>query len=168
MRGQGLNRSSVAVGAVIVGIGMVVAACSNADSESQGITENSSSVPAFLIQFEDEIARLSDQLARQSEEIAALEILTSQLGREIASVRESVEASSPAAASEEISARLSAVEMDITDHAEILGWKGNYANGLWADMEAVLDCLDEIIELRGVASIPNNSCRLIDAEMMGG
>ena len=50
----------------------------------------------------------------------------------------------------------------------MLGWKGNYADGLWADMEAVLDCLDEIVELGGVPLIANNSCRLIDAGMMGG
>ncbi|MFB3044504.1 MAG: hypothetical protein ACE1Y9_03405 [Acidimicrobiia bacterium] len=168
MRGHDLNRSSVAAGAVIVGIGMVVAACSSAGSESQGITEDSSSAAASLIQLEDDIARLSDQLAGQSEEITALQALTSELDREIASVRESVEAIGTGAASQEISARLSAAEAGIADHAEMLGWKGNYADGLWADMEAVLDCLDEIVELGGVPLIANNSCRLIDAGMMGG
>jgi hypothetical protein len=50
----------------------------------------------------------------------------------------------------------------------MLGLPGNYQDGLWADMEAVLDCLDEIIETGGVPLIPNNSCRLIEAGLMGG
>ena len=100
--------------------------------------------------------------------LTALQALTSELDREIASVRESVEAIVTGPASQEIPARLSAAEAVIADHAEMLGWKGNYADGLWADMEAVLDCLDEIVELGGVPLIANNSCRLIDAGMMGG
>jgi len=166
MRLQGLNRNAFALGALIVGAAVGIAACSNADS-GQGSTDDTAAT-ASITRLEGEMAELSDQLAAQSEEIAALQQLTSELDRENASLRASVEASGPPPADPEISARLSGVEAGLAEHVEMLGWEGNYSDGMWADVQAVLDCLEEIIGLGGVASIPNNSCRLIGAGMMGG
>lgn len=172
MRGLGSIRGSRALGAVIVAVVVVAGACSGADAESQ----------AALDQLEAEVGSLVDQLGAQSEEIAslhaltsdqsreitALRTLTSELDREIGSVRESVDAPAIAAANQDVIQRLAAVETGIAEHGVLLGWQGNYADGLWGDMQAVLDCLDEIIETGGVPLIPNNSCRLIAAGMMGG
>ncbi|MGH8872878.1 MAG: ABC transporter C-terminal domain-containing protein [Acidimicrobiia bacterium] len=172
MRLQGLNRNAFALRAVIVGAAVGIAACSSTDT-GQESTEDTSATVSFtqfeneMAELEDEIAELSDQLAAQSTDIAALQQLTSELDRENASSRASFETIGPPPPNPEISARLSAVEVGLAEHAEMLGWEGSYSDGMWADMQAVLDCLEEIVGLGGVASIPNNSCRLIGAGMIG-
>lgn len=160
--------------AIVVCMTLFVTACTSDGTESQS--------EEGIAHLEEEVAQLSQQLAFQSEqiemlleqvstqarELADLQRVSSDLGAEIDSVRGLVQASPEPATDPLVDARLSGLETLVGQNTSVLGAPGNFQDGLWADMEAVLDCLNEILEQGGVATIPNNSCRLIDAGMMGG
>ena len=154
---------------VLITLCMVLLLVSCTDNGSQAkLDEEVAELSHQLTLQSEEVTRLSDEVATQAEEITNLQRQSAELRTGIDSVSELAQRNAVLPTDPAVEARLAALETMASDNSSVLGRPGNFADGLWADMEAVLDCLNEILERGGVAPIPNNSCRLIDAGMMGG
>lgn len=136
-------------------------------SEVETSSQQKEELGERVVQLEAQLASQRAAVETTAEELAA-QAANLELARELLrDLYVQVSAEDPTT-QDQFEARFAQIESIVAEHSDLLGWKGNYADGLWGDMEIVLDCLQEIISVGGVLTIPNNSCRLIEGGLVGG